>query len=85
MAPAQLRYYRDVTMTLFSYVFGMALSIALGAAIGGAYVRDHYYGVWTRNVVIVLSTIVVVFGIIFGWAIATWLNWALNSASVRAP
>ncbi len=87
MASAQHRYYRDVTsrMTLFSYAFGMALSIALGAAIGNAWVREHYYGVWTRNVVIVLAVIVVAFGLILGWAMATWLNWALSSWSVRAP
>ena len=37
-------------MNFFYYGFSMALSIALGIAIGNAWVRDHDYGVWTREV-----------------------------------
>ena len=72
-------------MTLFYYGFSMALSVALGIAIGNAWVRDHDYGVWTRKTIAVLTIVVVAFGLILGWAMATWLTWALNSGSVRAP
>lgn len=72
-------------MTFFYYGFAMALSIALGVAIGNAWVRDHDYGVWTRKVVIVLAVSVLAFGLVLGWGMETWLNWALNSGSVRAP
>ena len=72
-------------MTLFYYGFSMALAIALGIAIGNAWVRDHDFGVWTRKVVIVLTIATLAFGLILGWGMATWLSWALNSGSVRAP
>jgi hypothetical protein len=68
-------------MTIFSYTFAMAISIALGIAIGTAYVREHYYGVWTRKTIAVLTAIVIAFGLILGWAISTWLTWALSSGS----
>ncbi len=72
-------------MTLFYYAFSMALSIALGVAIAGAWVREHDYGVWTRKVLIVATITCVAFGLILGWGMDTWLSWALNSGSVRAP
>ena len=72
-------------MNLFYYGFSMALAIALGIAIGNAWVRDHDYGVWTRKVVIDLTITTLAFGLVLGWGMATWLSWALNSGSVRAP
>jgi len=72
-------------MKLFYYGFSMALSIALGVAIGNAWVRDHDYGVWTRKFASILTIIVIAFGLILGWAMETWLTWAFNSSSVRVP
>lgn len=87
MAVAQHRYYREIagTMTLFYYGFSLALSLALGIAIGGAWVRDNQFGVWTRRVIAILAVTIVGFGLILGWAVATWMTFVLNSASGRVP
>ena len=70
-------------MTVFSYGFGFAISIAMGIAIGSSWVRDNRAGVWSKKLAFSITISVLLFGIILGWAIDTWLSWAFSAPGHR--
>jgi Na+-driven multidrug efflux pump len=70
-------------MTLFYYGFGMALSIAMSIAIGNAWVRENRHGKWDRQTITTVAIGAVVFGVIVGWALQTYLTFAFATQTQR--
>jgi len=59
-------------VTLFFYLFSLALGIGLGIATGGAWVREHRHGVWDRRAIVVVAVVSVAFGLAVGWGLDTY-------------
>jgi H+/Cl- antiporter ClcA len=70
-------------MTTFAYVFGVAISIAIAAAIGNAWVGDHRNGVWTLRMAAVVAIVAVAFGILVGWSLQQYFAFIAASATGR--
>jgi MFS family permease len=71
------------SMTAFCYGFGMAIAIALTAAIGNAWVREHRNGVWTMNMIATAGAIAITFGLTVGWALVQYFILVAASATGR--
>lgn len=71
-------------MTIFSYVFGMAISFAIAIAIGNAWARDHRKGVWTMSMLATLVVAAAVLGVVVGWSLNAYLAFIAASAAGRA-
>jgi hypothetical protein len=70
-------------MTAFAYVFGMAISIAMAAAIGSAWVREHRNGVWTMRMAAIVTIAAIAFGILVGWSLQQYFAFIAASATGR--
>jgi Na+-driven multidrug efflux pump len=70
-------------MIFFYYGFGLALGIALSIAVGGAYVREHRWGVWDRTAITTVAIAAVVIGVVVGWALQEWLTWVFAAQNQR--
>jgi hypothetical protein len=70
-------------MTTFAYVFGVAISIAMAAAIGNAWVRDHRNGVWTLRMAAVIAIAAIALGALIGWSLTQYFAFLAASATGR--
>jgi Na+-driven multidrug efflux pump len=70
-------------MTIFSYAFGIAMSVALAVAIGNAWTRDHRHGVWTMRMAAILIAVALAAGVVLGWALDQYFKFIAASASGR--
>ena len=70
-------------MTAFFYGFGLAIALAMGIAIGNAWVRDHRNGVWTIPMVLGVLAVAIVIGVTIGWSLVEYFAFYTASASGR--
>ncbi len=70
-------------MTIFSYAFGVAISIAMALAIGNAWVREHRNGVWTLPMAAAVAIVGIAIGVAVGWSLQQYLAFVQASATGR--
>lgn len=80
---SQLRGGRRSPVTIFSYAFGVAISIAMALAIGNAWVREHRNGVWTLPMAAAVAIVGIAIGVAVGWSLQQYLAFVQASATGR--